>query len=526
MAIIYVKYNATGSNNGSSWTNAYTSLDSGITNAVSGTSDQVWVAAGTYYPAIEVGGTGSLYKAFVMKKGIPIYGGFNGTETGLTERNYTTNVVLLNGSGCYHVINNKDLILTSTAILDGFTISGGTASGTTPHIYGGGILNYTTGSTLTNTCTIRNCRFTYNYSSDTGGAIYNSRYCSPFIYNCSFDHNSTWYNGGAICNVRNITNIIKCNFYNNSKLSGTGTYGGGAIYITTSLSSEVNNISNSNFYNNNANGIGVTDGGKGGAIYALNDPGTLNIINCFFTGNTAEYGGAIYTRAGSAANSDSSTVIIKNCIVSGNTATYGGGIFNDQQNTIVNNTKIMGNYALQQSGGVYNRYGRPILNSCLIIGNKVVNYGGGIYCNSVPTGTTMSQVINCTITGNYAQRGGAIAIISNSKYYIKNSIVSGNVVGTYGNNLMLDSSGCSMYLDYCQYTTNINDNYIFTGATFTVTNSITTDPLFVSAITPSSGNTPNTLGDYRIKGTSPCVNNGLNSNVSIPIDVRGYQRKI
>jgi hypothetical protein len=526
MAKIYVKYDATGSNNGSSWTNAYTSLQSGITMASSGTSDQIWVSSGTYYPSTEVGGSGSLFKSFAMKKGVPIYGGFNGTETDLSQRDYATNIVILNGTGCYHVFNNKDLVLTSTAILDGFTISGGTASGSTPHNYGGGILNYTTNSTLTNTCLIRNCRFTGNLSIDSGGAIYNSRYCSPTIYNCSFDNNTTLYKGGAIASISNNTNIMKCNFYNNSKTSGAGTYGGGAIHIGTSYATNVNNISNCNFYNNDSNGIGVTDGGKGGAIYTISEPGTLNIVNCFFSGNTAEYGGAILVRTGNDTFRETSTITIKNCIVSGNTATYGGGIFNDNHNTIINNTKIIGNYALQQSGGIYNRYGRPIISSCLITGNKAVNYGGGMYCNSVPTGATLAQVINCTISGNYAERGGAIGIISNSQLYLKNSILSGNIGATNGNNLYLDSSGCTMNLDYCQYTTGSTDNYIYSGATFTVTNCTTSDPIFVDPIVPTDENTPNTLGDYRLKGTSPLINAGLNTNVTLPIDIRGQQRKI
>ena len=43
--IIYVKHDASGTNDGSSWENAFTDMQSAFTDAVSG--DQIWVAAGT-----------------------------------------------------------------------------------------------------------------------------------------------------------------------------------------------------------------------------------------------------------------------------------------------------------------------------------------------------------------------------------------------------------------------------------------------------------------------------------------------
>ena len=67
--VIYVKANASGSNNGSSWTNAYTSLQSGIAAAVA--TNEIWVAAATYKPtatadrtisfALKSSGTTSVY---------------------------------------------------------------------------------------------------------------------------------------------------------------------------------------------------------------------------------------------------------------------------------------------------------------------------------------------------------------------------------------------------------------------------------------------------------------------------------
>lgn len=45
---VHVNRNASGANNGSSWTDAYTTLQAAMAASVSG--DQVWIAAGTYRP--------------------------------------------------------------------------------------------------------------------------------------------------------------------------------------------------------------------------------------------------------------------------------------------------------------------------------------------------------------------------------------------------------------------------------------------------------------------------------------------
>ena len=73
---LFVRWNATtGANNGTSWANAYTSLQSALSVASTGT--EIWVAAGTYRPT-----TGSdRTVSFSMKNGVKIYG----TETQLPQ---------------------------------------------------------------------------------------------------------------------------------------------------------------------------------------------------------------------------------------------------------------------------------------------------------------------------------------------------------------------------------------------------------------------------------------------------------
>src|SRR5690349_148643 len=74
----YVDDSATGINDGSDWTNAYTNLQ----DAISDPCTEIWVATGTYKPNPSLRAV-----SFQLESGTAIYGGFNGTETMLNQRN-------------------------------------------------------------------------------------------------------------------------------------------------------------------------------------------------------------------------------------------------------------------------------------------------------------------------------------------------------------------------------------------------------------------------------------------------------
>ncbi|HEY3477130.1 MAG TPA: SBBP repeat-containing protein, partial [Anaerolineales bacterium] len=89
--IYYVNWDATGADDGTSWEDAYTDLQSALSAASYG--DKIWVAAGTYKPTSGTDRTIS----FTLKNGVAVYGGFAGTETSRAQRNYEANVTVLSG---------------------------------------------------------------------------------------------------------------------------------------------------------------------------------------------------------------------------------------------------------------------------------------------------------------------------------------------------------------------------------------------------------------------------------------------
>ncbi len=81
--------------------------------------------------------------SFTLKAGVAIYGGFAGTETLRSQRNWNTRVARLTGDigivgsasdNSYHVV-----VGANGATLDGLTITGGNANGGGSNDTGGGI---------------------------------------------------------------------------------------------------------------------------------------------------------------------------------------------------------------------------------------------------------------------------------------------------------------------------------------------------------------------------------------------------
>ncbi|MDV7187890.1 T9SS type A sorting domain-containing protein [Lutibacter sp. TH_r2] len=97
---IFVNSLATGANDGSSWSDAFTTIQAAL--AVATENSKIWVAKGVYTPSAQ-------NTPIQINETVTIYGGFNGTETALTDRDITKiktdNATIITGD-----FNNDDIV--------------------------------------------------------------------------------------------------------------------------------------------------------------------------------------------------------------------------------------------------------------------------------------------------------------------------------------------------------------------------------------------------------------------------------
>jgi len=346
--IVRVKPGGTG--NGSSWATAK-DLAPALLSARDGA--ELWVAAGSYTPTTT--DVDPRIATFTMKSNVAIYGGFAGSETQRSERNWVTNVVTLSGDllgndnstvsateptrrdNSYHVVTGA-----TSAILDGVTISGGNAN-MSGNSTGGGMYNYVSTPTLTNVT------FSHNIASTSGGGMY-IRYTrtSPLT----------------------LTNVA---------FSGNIAFDGGGIYNFSSNPT----LTNVTFNENRASG-------SGGGMYNFNSSPWL--VNATISGNSASDGGGVYN--------DSSSPTFTNVTSSGNSATHGnGGGMSNSGNPTLYNVTISGNSASASGGGTYNHDSITIQNS-ILWGNAAISGAEIFDANAASTVNYSLGVWGYVGTGN------------------------------------------------------------------------------------------------------------------------------
>ncbi len=554
--VVYVRTGAGGSNNGTSWTDAYTSLQDALAAAQSG--DKIWVTAGTYKPTTGTDRTAT----FTLKNNVEIYGGFAGTETSFSQRNVSTNVTTLSGDigtvnntadNVYHVVTSNSPA--NTAVLDGFTISGGNANGTgTNQNVGGGIFIPDSNPIL------RNLIVENNNASSNGGGLYNGSNANYLLTSSIFRNNTAGF-AGAISNNNSSPTLTDVTFTNNTATSSgagaiynnsgspvfnnttfsnnTATGGGGAIYNQSSspifnTATFTSNTSSANsggaIYNTASNATfntvtftsNTSSGGSGGAIFNTASSATFNTAT--FTSNTSSggSGGAIYNSAGNSTlnnvtfaqnrstagnggaiyNNLSPSTITQGSFQQ-NRAANGGAISNENRsdNLSLTNVSFTLNVAEGSSGSggaIYNVNSLSLqATNATFSRNNATASGGAIYqYNSVPTFYT-TTITNSTFSGNAASSGSAL-------FSQHQSGVSGGINSNVRNSIIWNNGGTATAIVNSNASVGVTNSIVQGG--YTGTGNLSVDPLFVDDINH----------DLRLQSGSPAINAG--SNASLPAD--------
>jgi len=373
--IYYVKPAASGAGICSSWANACT-LQSALKGVVPG--DEIWAMAGTHKPTSGTDRTIS----FQLKNGVEFYGGFAGTESDRAERNPAANPTILSGDlngddgadfanndeNSYHVVNGSDT--DSSAVLDGFTVSGGNANGSYPDNGGGGIYNESGGPT------IRNVTFSGNWAG-YGGGMYNENGSSPSLSNVTFSSNSANF-GGGMENWTGNPSLTNVTFNGNSAILG------GGLLITDS------------------------------------DPSLANVT---FSGNQADNGGGIYNE--NTSNTSLTNVIVADSVSGGDCVNEGAILDAASANNLIEDETHACGLTNGTNGNIIGsdpnlaplaNYGGWTETQALLPGSPAIDAGSDSDCPSTDQrGVTRPFGAHCD-TGAYELNSGRKTFRSQAKY--------------------------------------------------------------------------------------------------------------
>ena len=286
--VLYVDGSASGTGDGLSWSNAFSTVQTAL--ALGSSSQLVAVAEGTYYPDEGSGQSdGNRDADFRLRQGFGIFGGY---PAGGGPRDHAANPTILSGdidqnddSGGDNANNAKNVVFSfdtdDKTILDGFTITrGGNAR------QGGGLFCQSSQGPIGPN--IVNCRFDNNTSNTEGGAVYIDE-ATPTFVNCVFSQNRSGARGGAVSvEGEGTPTFINCLFEANEI-----TFFGGAVFVGTSDGATFIGCA---FQGNRAS--------NGGALVLQ---GEAILVNCSFQGNRAtDFAGAINC---------STNVFLERCII-------------------------------------------------------------------------------------------------------------------------------------------------------------------------------------------------------------------
>ncbi|MEM7307277.1 MAG: choice-of-anchor X domain-containing protein [Planctomycetota bacterium] len=387
--VLYVDSLAAGNGTGASWVDAFGDLQGALDEAGGCTSSpevQIWVAAGTYVPTAATSGDPRT-ATFQLADGVGIYGGFVGGETNLEDRDPVANVTVLTadvngddlpgfvntGDNRYHVVTGENV--GATAVLDGFTLRGGTADGPFPADTNGG------GITLENASPTLTGLIVESGLATRGGGLYADAGSAPVVTDSVFTGCFASKGGGAVFEggMASFTNTVFS--------ASEATIDGGGLLLRTGSSGTLNGCT---FSGNTA----TTGGGlacEGSSVVAA---------SCDFTGNgSVNAGGGYHNTAGSFAD-------FTLCNFTSNSSERGGALFTDALTVDLDTCTFTTNSGLVDGGGLLIAGGATLTaTDCDFDQNDAASLGGG----ALTEVQSQSSFVGCDFTANTAVRGGGLS---------------------------------------------------------------------------------------------------------------------
>lgn len=482
-AQIFVNQAATGNNHGGSWEDAFTSLHAAL--EVYSTGEEIWVAAGTYLPGQSSSWPGDPENTFYIYQDVKIYGGFNGTELLLSERDPVTNITILSGD-----INGDDVdddfetnrednattvvfvdtIVSSSTVIDGFTISNGHAAGDTNvvhQIIGAGIMAWGAPQ-------IGHCRFTQNYAlAGSGLYLRGEPAAETSVNDCIFDYNEA---GEAAAGMAVITGdsskvipISNCQFIGNKSVRlGAGL---GVGYSSVE-------VTNCDFTAN------VNEVAGGGIFFFVieseGDDYTFNLTDCDFNGNISGNGGAFYYETDSNGNND---ISLTSCNFTGNQAVgsstiefpHGGALqflyYGENETSLdsisISECAFQENTAERTGGALtfWNGQGAENffeINNSTFTENNSITFGGGIYFHTYGGDQMEANITECEFENNASTDGGGMVLFSTNGEYNNFNITSCDFTGNTATELSLGDTpdGGGIYINFQDPGDNLRKNSV------------------------------------------------------------------
>jgi len=325
---MYVNPSASGSGDGSTWINAFNSLQEAIDTAEffpESKAKEIWIAAGTYKPGI----TNNAEDYFILSANTSYIGGFAGNETDKNQRNISQNKTIISGNlggGQYSrnlfgsFDDNTACVITKDISFDGIEFVSAKASSAGIRKFGAGInvfLDSEAALKITN-CSFDDLEggavFVLNGSAVFSDTVFSSitaaeNFGAVYIYGENAEITGTVFkdiNGSALSINASAVVIEKTQFKN---ITGMGA-SSQALYINSTSTSDsvtIKNISidgvknGRGMYITSYNSLLITDSevnncnitGHGGGLY-FNNFGQAEISSTNFTNTKAVTGGGIF----------------------------------------------------------------------------------------------------------------------------------------------------------------------------------------------------------------------------------------